>query len=65
VAKQVTETAPILQLVNPEPILKRILDNTIAFSKARTADEMHQLNNEHRRLNDQLYAIIDQREATI
>lgn len=62
-AKQVTETVPYLQPVDTELVLKKIRENIIAFKHTKTADEMRLNVNEHRRLNDQLEEIIDQRGA--
>jgi len=46
VAKQVTETTPFLHPFDLEALENQILSNHIAFSKARTADDMYRLNRE-------------------
>jgi len=45
-AKQLQETTPFLQPFDLEALENQILCNHIAFSKARTADDMYRLNRE-------------------
>ena len=41
-----TETPPLSTAFDIETHNQQVLQNHVAFSKARTADEMHRLNNE-------------------